>query len=381
MVLLKMSALNMLYYIIPFVILLGILVFIHEFGHFIVARMLGVKVSAFSIGFGKVLWSRTDKHGTCWQIAAVPLGGYCQFLGDADASSSTAEEALNKLSEEDKKHAFAFQNPFKKLAIVVAGPGFNYLLAILIYFILFASFGKFTIPPIVGGVVENGAAYEAGIVPGDKILKINGIEIKDFGDIAKEIAMCADHRAQIDLLRGEEMLHFDVGLKEAEKQTIGEVKEKQFMLGIHSVTTVSLTHEDVSLSKALGLAFAEVWDVTETTLRGVGQMITGKRSGKEVGGIIRIAEMTGDISKNQSLLDFVLFLALLSINLGLLNLFPIPVLDGGHVVIFLAEIISGREINESVKNMLFKIGLSLLILLMIYATWNDIVHLVNRIFN
>jgi len=143
---------NLIYYVVPFVVVLGILVFVHEFGHFMVARLCGVQVSAFSIGFGKELWGRCDKHGTYWKLSAIPLGGYCQFLGDGDASSSS-NEGLEDLTDEEKKHAFAFQNPFKKLAIVLAGPGFNYLLALLIYFALFAMFGKFYIPPIVGDVL------------------------------------------------------------------------------------------------------------------------------------------------------------------------------------------------------------------------------------
>ena len=152
---------NIVHYIIPFIILLGILVFVHEFGHFIVARISGVEVSAFSIGFGKVLWSRTDKKGTVWKISAIPLGGYCQFLGDEEASSSTSD--ISKLTDEQKKRAFAFQSPYKKLAIVLAGPGFNYLFAVLIYTCLFACLGKITFPPIVGEVMENSAAYDAGI--------------------------------------------------------------------------------------------------------------------------------------------------------------------------------------------------------------------------
>src|SRR5574344_82434 len=146
--------LNIIYYVVPFIVLLGVLVFVHEFGHFIVARALGVKVTTFSIGFGKTLWSKTDKHGTNWKIAAIPLGGYCQFLGDADASSSTESDVIEKLSEEEKKVAFPTQNPWKKLAIVLAGPMFNYLFAILIFISIFYTLGRVVYPPVVGGVME-----------------------------------------------------------------------------------------------------------------------------------------------------------------------------------------------------------------------------------
>ena len=373
--------LNIVYYIVPFLILLGILVFIHEFGHFLIARLVGVQVSAFSIGFGKELWSRTDKKGTCWKISAIPLGGYCQFLGDADASSTTSEGKAQELSEEEKKKAFPFQSPFKKLAIVLAGPGFNYLFAILLYAGLFFTLGSFTFPPIVGEAVPEGAAAQAGIKSGDRILSINGAAISDFADIAKEVAMAADRQVKVEVQRGEELLNFAFPLTEIEMEQSDGTKIKEYMLGVKSVTTIEVTHEDLSLGKSLLMGCQEVWDVTVTTLRGIGQMITGKRSGEDVGGVIRIAEMTGDISKTHSIIDFVVFMALLSVNLGLINLFPIPVLDGGHVVFYLLEIVSGRELNEKVKEGLFKVGLALLLALMIFATWNDIVHLTDRWFN
>lgn len=373
--------LNIIYYVVPFLFLLGVLVFVHEFGHFIVARITGVQVSAFSIGFGKELWSRTDKKGTCWKISAIPLGGYCQFLGDADASSTTSEGKVQELSEEEKKKAFPFQSPFKKLAIVLAGPGFNYLFAILLYAGLFFTLGTFSFPPIVGEAVPEGAAAQAGIKSGDRILSINGVEIKEFADIAMEIGMAADHKVDIDVQRGSEILNFKFPLTEIEMEQIDGSKTKDYMLGIKSVSTIEVTHEKVSLPEAIFLGFKEVGSVTVMTLRGVGQMISGKRSSEDVGGVIRIAEMTGDISKTHSVIDFVVFMALLSVNLGLINLFPIPVLDGGHVVFYLLEIVSGRELNEKVKEGLFKVGLALLLALMIFATWNDIVHLTDRWFN
>lgn len=375
-----MWLLNLIYYVIPFIVLLSILVFVHEFGHFIVARLCGVKVSAFSIGFGKTLWSKEDKKGTVWKISAVPLGGYCQFLGDGDASSSSTE-GLENLSDEDKKHAFAFQNPFKKLAIVLAGPGFNYLFAILIYFALFAMFGRFTMPPVISEVVDGGAAKSVGMLAGDRITMINGHEIKEWSDISKEVLLAPNHFASIDLLRDGEKLHFDVELKEMDKTLRNQTTQKQYMLGVKSGGALEFSHEKFSIPEAFAQSCKEVWDVTVMTLRGVGQMIVGTRGSEDVGGVIRIAEMTGDITKDEGFIDFVTFLALLSINLGLINLFPIPVLDGGHVVIFTLEILTGRPINEKTKEYLFKAGFLILAALMIFATFNDIVHLFKRLFH
>lgn len=370
---------NAVYYVVPFVVVLGILVFVHELGHFAVARMCGVKVDVFSIGFGKELWGCRDKQGTYWKIAAVPLGGYCQFLGDDDASSAGDGKA-SELSEEEKKFTFQYQSPAKKLVIALAGPVSNYLFAILIFAGIFFFLGKINFPPVVGEVFENSAAAKAGIVANDRILTINGNKIDNFDDIRKEVDLTVGNEVVVELLRDGREIRLQFPLIEMEVPEANGEMTKRPMLGVKSVNVIELDHEKLSLPQSLNEAFMEAWNVTEATLRGVGQMITGKRSGEEIGGIIRIAEMSGDISKQNGILDLVVFMALLSINLGLINLFPIPVLDGGHIVIYLAEIAVGKEINTQIKDALFKVGFSLIIALMIFATWNDFVRLFHRWF-
>lgn len=370
---------NAVYYVVPFVVVLGILVFVHELGHFAVARMCGVRVDVFSIGFGKELWGRRDKQGTYWKIAAVPLGGYCQFLGDDDASSAGDGKA-SELSEEEKKFTFQYQSPAKKLVIALAGPVSNYLFAILIFVGIFFFLGKINFPPVVGEVFENSAAAKAGIVANDRILTINGNKIDSFDDIRKEVDLTVGNEVVVELLRDGREIRLQFPLIEMEVPEANGEMTKRPMLGVKSVNVIELDHEKLSLPQSLKEAFMEAWNVTEATLRGVGQMITGKRSGEEIGGIIRIAEMSGDISKQNGILDLVVFMALLSINLGLINLFPIPVLDGGHIVIYLAEIAVGKEINTQIKDALFKVGFSLIIALMIFATWNDFVRLFHRWF-
>lgn len=370
---------NAVYYVVPFVVVLGILVFVHELGHFAVARMCGVKVDVFSIGFGKELWGCRDKQGTYWKIAAVPLGGYCQFLGDDDASSAGDGKA-SELSEEEKKFTFQYQSPAKKLVIALAGPMSNYLFAILIFAGIFFFLGKINFPPVVGEVFENSAAAKAGIVANDRILTINGNKIDSFDDIRKEVDLTVGNEVVVELLRDGREIRLQFPLTEMEVPEANGEMTKRPMLGVKSVNVIELDHEKLSLPQSLKEAFLEAWNVTEATLRGVGQMVTGKRSGEEIGGIIRIAEMSGDISKQNGILDLVVFMALLSINLGLINLFPIPVLDGGHIVIYLAEIAVGKEINTQIKDALFKVGFSLIIALMIFATWNDFVRLFHRWF-
>ena len=369
---------NILYYVVPFIFLLGVLVFVHEFGHYIVAKLCGVKVAEFSIGFGKQLWGKKDSSGTLWKISVVPLGGYCKFLGDADgASAGTETEAL---SEEDKKYAFAFQNPFKKLAIVVGGPGFNYLFAVLVFTSIFFAFGKMDFPPVIGEVIKGSAAEKAGILPKDKILTVDGRAVKTFQEFRQEIDMNTTGTVALELMRGDKKIDLTVKLELIPLEV--EIKQNQKpMLGVTSVSTVEFDPVKLSLLEAVKEAGAETWDITMVTLRGVGQMITGRRGADEIGGIVRIAEMSGDISKSSSWIDFCVFMALLSINLGLINLFPIPLLDGGHVVIYLVEIVMRREINEKAKDYIFRFGFCLLAALMIFATYNDFARLFSRWFS
>lgn len=370
---------NIVYYIVPFVVLLGILVFVHEFGHYIVAKLSGVQVEAFSIGFGKQLWGFTDKSGTRWKISAIPLGGYCQFLGDGDETSSTSD--TKELTEEQKKRAFAFQSPFKKLLISLAGPGANYLFAVLIFASIFYFVGKVDFPPVVGSVIPGGAAEQAGIQVKDRILTINGVKIENFDDIRREVELNTNDKVKVELEREGKVISLAFPLKKvsiAQEKSLDKTDKP--MLGVRSINIIEVQKVDLSLWEAVRDAAKETWSITDVTLRGIGQMISGKRGSDEVGGVIRIAEMSGDITREQGVLSLFIFMALLSVNLGLINLFPVPLLDGGHVVIYLIEIATRREINEKIKDGLFKVGFALLISLMFFATWNDVVRLVHRWF-
>ncbi len=373
--------LNTIYYVVPFLFLLGVLVFVHEFGHFIVARKLGVSVSAFSIGFGKELWSTTDKQGTVWKISAIPLGGYCQFLGDADESSSTSEVDLSKYTKEEQEHLFATQKPVKKLAIAVAGPLFNYIFAFVVFFMLFFFAGSYDIPPIVSDVIKDSPAEKAGILANDKVIEVNGKKILEWSDISREVSLTPEV-AHLVIERNGEKINIEIPLKEMEyafDETEKPMKRK--MIGIKGeAKRFKISNDSFNFWSSIKKASLEVYNVTDMTLRGVGQIITGERSSDDVGGIIRIAEMSGDISKSRGILDFISFIALLSINLGLINLFPIPLLDGGHVVIYLLEIVSRRELNAKIKDILLRVGLVFLLFLMVFATWNDLKHLFTRWF-
>ena len=293
---------NILYYVVPFIVLLGILVFVHELGHFLVARALGVKVDEFSLGFGKELWGRDDKKGTRWKICAVPLGGYCKFFGDEDASSVAESEKLKDLSDDEKKHVFQLMPPSRRILIALAGPAANYLFAILVFATIFWSFGKMTFPPVVGEVIMGSAAEKAGILANDRILEINGKKINDFDDIRYEVDLAVDGKVNVVLQRGDDVKTLDFVLEKISNSEDG-VEAVRPMLGVKSVNVVELDQKPLSLLEAFRDASIETWDITAATLRGVGQMLTGKRGGEDVGGIIRIAELSGDISKQNGWID------------------------------------------------------------------------------
>lgn len=372
--------LNTIYYVVPFLVLLGILVFVHELGHFIVARLCGVKVTDFSIGFGKKIWGWTDRKGTEWKLSLIPLGGYCKFLGDDDAASSS--QSGSGIAEDEQKYAFANQNPFKKLAIVIAGPAANYLFAIVIFASIFLFIGKMDFPAVVGDVIPGGAAEKAGVLKGDKILTVNGKKVATFTELRQEVDMHVDEKIKLEIERGGKIisLSFPLQVVPLEVEANQDAKPRP-MLGVHSLNAVEINPVRVGLGEALADSLKETWRITEVTLRGLGQMVTGRRNADEVGGILRIAEMSGDISKDRGLIDFIIFMALLSINLGLINLFPIPLLDGGHVVIYSIEIVARREINEKAKEYIFRFGLFVLVLLMLFATYNDFARLFHRWFS
>ena len=372
--------LNTIYYVVPFIVLLGVLVFVHELGHFLVARLCGVKVTEFSIGFGRKLWGWTDRKGTEWKLSLIPLGGYCKFLGDEDAAS--ASQSDKNIASEEQKYAFANQNPFKKLAIVIAGPAANYFFAIIVFTSIFFFLGKMDFPAVVGDVIKGGAAEKAGVLKGDKILSVNGKKVATFTELRQEVEMHVDDKIKLEIERDGNIKSFSFPLQIVPLEVEANQSSKpRPMLGIHSLNAVEITPIEVGLGEAFVDSLKETWRITEVTLRGLGQMITGRRNADEVGGIIRIAEMSGDISREQGLIDFIIFMALLSINLGLINLFPIPLLDGGHVVIYSIEIITRREINETVKEYIVRCGLFVLIALMLFATYNDFARLFHRWFS
>ncbi|MDD2326264.1 MAG: RIP metalloprotease RseP [Alphaproteobacteria bacterium] len=362
-------------YVIPFLIVLSIVVFVHEFGHFWVARRCGVKIEAFSIGFGKELFGWNDKHGTHWRVAMLPFGGYVKMFGDADPSSFGPSEEVKHLTDEEKKVAFYTQRLRSRFAIVAAGPAFNYLFAILLLAVMFTINGQPYTAPTVGQVMEDSAAQEAGLLPKDKILSIDGVTMESFEAIKRTIALNTGTPVHIIFERdgAEQSKDITPRVKATLDRLGGE--HKVGLLGIISTETA---YRELGPAAAIRESFVETWNITTGTLKGVGQMIMGVRGTEELGGPLRIAEMSGKVAKD-GVFSLLWFIVVISINLGLINLFPIPLLDGGHLLFYIAEGLRGRPVSEQVQEYAARAGGLFVVSLMIFATWNDLVHL--RVFS
>ncbi len=356
-----------------FIAIISIIVFIHEFGHYWVAKKCGVKIDAFSIGFGKELWGWNDKSGTRWKIAVFPLGGYVKMFGDEGAASTPDSEKLRKLTPEEEKVAFHTQPLWAKALIVFAGPLANFILAFAILTTLYMVYGRQETSPIVGHVVENSAAAEIGLQEGDKILSLNDEEIKRFEDIPGIVMLYPEQEISITYLRGGEVIADKITPRLEERDNpLGSGKQKVGIIGIGTKRTLDYHgSETMSFFPAVKASVIDTYNFCARTMTALGQIITGKRSHKELSGVISIAEYSGT-AVTVGMAMILWFMAILSINLGLINLFPIPMLDGGHLLFYAVEAASGRPLAEKVQEYAFRAGFVFIILLMGLTIFNDL---------
>ncbi len=365
--------------LVSFFIALSVVVFVHEFGHFFVARRCGVRCDAFSIGFGPEIFGRTDKHGTRWKLSLIPLGGYVKMFGEGETmqvvEGGKTTEVPRELTPEERAVSFKHKTLGQRAAIVFAGPAVNLLFAIIVFWLTFSIGGRPTTDPVIGGVVEGGAAAEAGIQPGDRIVTIDGKPVERFEDIQTMVLLANGAPMEIGISRegaGEQVISVTPRVRE-DKDEDGKVT-KRLMLGIQA-SREHMTVTRLDPISAAGAAFGQVYDVIHTTKVAVGQMIMGERGTEDLGGPIRIAQISGQAAKT-GVLGFILFMAILSINLGVVNLFPVPLLDGGHLMFYAIEAVRGRPLSEQVQEWGLRVGLALVLTLMLFVTWNDIVQLI-----
>lgn len=452
----KLIAENVWLYGGAFLLVLGVLVFIHEWGHYIVARMCGVRIDSFSIGFGREIFGFTDKSGTRWKISLVPLGGYVKMFGDVDPASSGHSDTVSDgqesrpMTETEKSVAFFAKPLAQRAAIVFAGPAINYLFAIVVMAGLFVFYGRPVTPPVASAIVQGSAAERAGFQPHDEVLSIDGKTMESFEDIRTDVMIGLDAERTFEVRRNGSVIEIKARPDREEEEDHFGFKHARGLLGLISPdnalqvervtaidgktyektddvraallermgTTFSLelnrgkdekdvfivhplaeqnkgladagsedhnllivaestveTYIKYPLFPGIREAFKETWDVTTSTLDAMGQMVVGTRSATELGGIIRIGAIAGDMAK-AGVVALISFTALLSINLGLINLFPIPMLDGGHLFFYILEALKGKPISEQVQEYAFRFGLALLVGIMVFANLNDIMQLI-----
>jgi regulator of sigma E protease len=362
-------------YLLPFLFVLSLVVFFHEFGHFLVARLCGVRILVFSIGFGPELVGFNDRHNTRWKISAIPLGGYVKFFGDDNAASVPDAPRLESMPESDRAKSFFFQPVYKRAAIVAAGPIANFILAIVIFAMVFMLYGKQTMSARVDAVQADSAAAAAGFQPGDLVVSIDGSAIGDFEQMQRIVSESAGNQLDIKVDRKGAVLDLKAtpALKEI-KDNFGNV-HRIGILGIsRSTAAEDLKSQPVGPLQAVALGAQETWFVVDRTLSYIGGVIVGREAADQLGGPIRIAQISGQVAS----IGFVALIHLagvLSVSIGLLNLFPIPLLDGGHLLFYAIEATRGRPLSERAQEVGFRIGLAIVVMLMIFATFNDIVHL------
>ncbi len=362
-------------YLVPFLFVLTIVVFFHELGHFLVARWVGVRVLVFSVGFGPELIGFNDRHGTRWKLSAIPLGGYVKFFGDENAASVPDHAAAERMNEAERRESFLHKKVGQRAAVVAAGPIANFILAIVIFAAIFMTFGKQVTSARVDSVQPGSAAATAGFQPGDLVVAIDGRAIDSFTEMQRIVSTSAGQALSVAVERGGAQVTLKAvpDLREV-KDNFGNV-HRIGVLGVsRSSAPGDIRTERSNPIAAVQLGAQETWFVIERTTSYITGLIVGREKADQLGGPIRIAQISGQVA-TAGFVALMNLTAVLSVSIGLLNLFPIPLLDGGHLMFYAVEAIRGRPLSERAQELGFRIGLAIVLMLMIFATFNDILHL------
>ncbi|MFY8038773.1 MAG: RIP metalloprotease RseP [Bosea sp. (in: a-proteobacteria)] len=370
---------NILFYLVPFLFILTIVVFVHEYGHYKVGRWCGVDVTTFSIGFGKEIFGWTDKHGTRWRFAAIPLGGYVKFAGDSNAASQPDAEAVAGLSQAELSRTLPGATVARRSAIVAAGPVANFIFAILVFAAIVMAFGRTTIAPRIDRVTPASAAAQAGLAPGDLIVSVDGVQMSSFDEVRRIITINAENTLRFVVVRNGVETTIDV---------TPALVERRHALGVERVGVIGVTAankpEDVRQVsygpvEAIAYGVRESWFIVTRTFDYLGKLLTGREKADQLSGVIHIAEVSGHVASTGGIVSLLTLAAVLSVSIGLMNLFPIPMLDGGHLVFYAFEALRGRPLSERVQEYAFKAGIAFVLMLTVFVTWNDITRIVSRV--
>ncbi|WP_375588667.1 RIP metalloprotease RseP [Hoeflea alexandrii] len=370
------SAGNILSALPPFLLVLTIVVFFHELGHYLVGRWCGIKAEVFSVGFGPELIGRTDRHGTRWKLSLIPLGGYVKFLGDENAASQPTGAGVSGLSEAERAASFPAASLWRRAATVAAGPVANFILAIAIFAVMFSINGRMIADPVVARVQPASAAEAAGILPGDVFVAIDGVEVEIFDDVQRYVTARPEVPMTISLERGGAIV--DVTLTPARTEITDNFGNKMEVGRIGVITSDDAGNfrvREYGPLEAVGEGVAQSWYIVTRTVDYIGNIITGREKADQLGGPIRVAKYSKDMS-TIGIGALIQLAAVLSVSIGLLNLMPIPMLDGGHLVFYAIEAVRGRPPGEVAQEWAYRFGLSVVLALMLFATWNDVSMLI-----
>ena len=366
-------------YALPFVVVLTILVFVHELGHYLIARLNGVRVEVFSIGFGPEVFGWTDRAGTRWKISMLPLGGYVKMFGDANAASAPDSELLNSITEQERQVTLQGKTVWQRMAVIAAGPLANYFFALVVFTILFATVGQRYTPAEIGFVQPNSPAERVGLLTGDRVVEAENLPIERFEDLQLIVSENSGTPLSLKVMRGKNEIELEITPDVRRITDIFGVAHTQGFLGIGRQGVEYVKRGPL---EAFVYACKETFSLTVQTLSSIGQMFIGMRSTDELGGPLRIAQLSGEVAQ-LGLPSLLWFMGVLSISLGLINFFPIPMLDGGHLVFYFVEAITGKPVGMKAQERWFQIGFFIIVGLMIFSFWNDLryLHVIEKILN
>ena len=370
------SAGNILSALPPFLLVLTIVVFFHELGHYLVARWCGIKAETFSIGFGPELIGRNDRHGTRWRLSLIPLGGYVKFLGDENAASLPSGSQAPALSEAERAQAFPTAALWRRAATVAAGPIANFILAIVIFAVMFGVNGRMIADPVVADVQPASAAAAAGILPGDRFVAIDGVKVEIFDDVQRYVSVRPETPITVTMDRQGKLI--DLTLTPVRTEVTDRFGNKMEIGRIGVVTNNNAGNfriREYGPLEAVGEGVAQSWYIVTRTFDYISNIVTGRENADQLGGPIRVAKYSKDMS-TLGLAALIQLAAVLSVSIGLLNLMPIPMLDGGHLVFYAIEAVRGRPPGEAAQEWAYRFGLSIVLALMLFATWNDVSMLI-----
>jgi regulator of sigma E protease len=362
-------------YIVPFLFVLTIVVFFHELGHFYAARRCGVRVEVFSVGFGRAITSWYDKHGTQWKIGWLPLGGYVKFFGDENEASVSNPEAMQQLDEAARADTLFYKPLWQRAIVVAAGPIANFILAIVIFASLYSFLGQRVTDPMVGVVVEESAAERGGLKVGDLIKAIDGSAVTNFSEVRRVVTVNANVLLEFEVDRGGETILLNIAPERVlETDRFGN-EYNLGRLGIAvNATEANVRHVRYNPFTAVRMGVEESYFIVEQTFVVLGRIIMGRESAESLGGPIRIAQLSGQTA-TLGLVALINLTAVLSVSIGLINLFPIPMLDGGHLVFYAYEAVFGKPMSAKAQDVGMRIGLSMVLMLFVFVTWNDLSRL------